>query len=94
MARYNELKDLGINVKLLCIGKKGYQFFMRRPQFTVEGAACGGAVLPGRQLGYAGKQLRRAAGLARSQQPNQGRGSACLTGLLAATVSTAFMKRW
>lgn len=37
VARYNELKDLGINVKLLCIGKKGYQFFLRRPQFNVEG---------------------------------------------------------
>ncbi len=40
--RVAELEALGVKVKLICIGKKGYQFFKRRPQYTIESACHAG----------------------------------------------------
>lgn len=37
-ARMRELMGMGINVKVVCIGKKGRQYFKRRPQYNVIGA--------------------------------------------------------
>ncbi len=39
-ARFNELKALGLNVKLVAIGNKGKQYFKRRPKFDVLSECC------------------------------------------------------
>ncbi len=37
--RYNELSEMGISVRLICVGRKGSAYFKRRPQYNVEGEA-------------------------------------------------------
>lgn len=39
--RYKELADMGINVRIICVGRKGSAYFKRRPQYNVEGEARG-----------------------------------------------------
>lgn len=34
--RYKELADLGIAVRMICVGRKGSAYFKRRPQYNVE----------------------------------------------------------
>ncbi|KAL4451728.1 hypothetical protein ABPG75_007390 [Micractinium tetrahymenae] len=34
--RYKELADMGINVRLICVGRKGSAYFKRRPQYNME----------------------------------------------------------
>lgn len=34
--RHQELTDLGIAVRLICVGRKGSVYFKRRPQYTLE----------------------------------------------------------
>jgi F-type H+-transporting ATPase subunit gamma len=33
--RYRELAAMGVNVKLVCVGRKGQQYFKRRPQYDI-----------------------------------------------------------
>jgi F-type H+-transporting ATPase subunit gamma len=35
-ARAKELEGMGINVRLICVGRKGGVYFRRRPQYNIE----------------------------------------------------------
>ena len=35
--RYRELVAMGIDVKMVCVGRKGVVYFKRRPQYTIVG---------------------------------------------------------
>lgn len=39
--RLLELQNMGINVKLVCIGRKGEQYFKRRPQYNMASECAG-----------------------------------------------------
>ncbi len=66
--RVAELQGLGIKVKLVCVGKKGYMYFKRRPQYDIAGDAAANRVA---WRGAASAGLReggvRPSGLGRSR---------------------------